>query len=279
MPEKPSIAVLPLNNLSGDPNQEYFSDGLTDEIITTLSKSPRLFVIARESVFSYKGKRVPINKVSHELGVRYVLEGCVRKSGNRLRINIQLIDAITGQTLWAERYEKPLGEIFSIQDEITLSILRALQVNLSEGDQARLIGKKTKNLDAYLKAIQAQEQFFQMNRQGSMKAKELAKESIGLDSNYSFPYTILVNTHMLDIWFKFSKSPADSWKLATDAVEKAQAIDDSDPAIYSTLSNLYAKQRQYDKAITSAEQAIQLCPGEAWAHISMGMALFFHANL
>ena len=108
-----------------------------------------------------------------------------------------------------------------------------------------------------------------------MRAKELAKESIGLDSNYSFPYTILANTHMLDIWFKFSKSPADSLKLATDAVEKAQAIDDSDPAIYSTLAILYARQRQYDKAITSAEQAIQLCPGGAQAHISMGFALFF----
>jgi adenylate cyclase len=275
LPEKPSIAVLPFDNLSNDSEQEYFSDGLTDEIITTLSKSPRLFVIARESVFSYKTKQVQINKVSRELGVRYVLKGSVRKSVDRLRITAQLIDANTGQPLWSERFEKPLGEIFAIQDEITLSILRALQVKLSEGEQARLIGKKTTNLDAYLKAIQAQEQFFQMNRQGSMRAKELAKESIDFDPSYAFPYTTLANAHMLDVWFKFSNSPGESMKLATDAAEKALTINDSDPAIYSTLTNLYVMQRQYDKAITSAEQAIELSSGGARAHISMGFALFF----
>jgi adenylate cyclase len=275
LPDRPSIAVLPFDNLSNEPEQEYFSDGLTDEIITTLSKSPRLFVIARESVFSYKAKQIQIYKVSRELGVRYVLEGSVRKSEDRLRITAQLIDAITGQSLWSERFEKPLGEIFAIQDEITLSILRALQVKLSEGEQARLIGKKTENLDAYLKAIQAQEQFFQMNRQGSMRAKELAKESIDLDPSYAFPYTTLANAHMLDVWFKFSKSPVESMKLAVDAAEKALIMNDSDPVIYSTLTNLYVMQRQYDKAISSARQAIELSPGGARAHISMGYALFF----
>jgi adenylate cyclase len=275
LPEKPSIAVLPFDNLSNDSEQEYFSDGLTDEIITTLSKIPRLFVIARESVFSYKAKQVQINKVSRELGVRYVLEGSVRKSVDRLRITAQLIDVNTREPLWSERFEKPIGEIFAIQDEITLSILRALQVKLSEGEQALLIGKKTKNLDAYLKAIQAQEQFFQMNRQGSMRAKELAKESIDLDPSYAFPYTTLANAHMLDVWFKFSKSPGESMKLATDAAEKALTLNDSDPAIYSTLTNLYVMQRQYDKAITSAGQAIELSPGGARAHVSMGYALYF----
>jgi tetratricopeptide (TPR) repeat protein len=248
---------------------------LTDEIITTLSKSPRLFVIARESVFSYKTKQVPINKVSRAFGVRYVLKGSVRKSEDRLRITVQLIDATTGQSLWSERFEKSLGEIFAIQDEITLSILRALQVKLTEGEQARLIGKKTNNLDAYLKAIQAQEQFFQMNRQGSMRAKELAKESIDLDPNYAFPYTTIANAHMLDAWFNFSTSPGESMKLATDAAEKALIIDDSDPAIYSMLTNLYVMQSQYDRAIKSAQQAIELSPGGARAHISMGYALYF----
>jgi adenylate cyclase len=267
--------VLPFNNLSEDQEQEYFSDGLTDEIITTLSKSPRLFVIARESVFSYKSKQVPVNKVSSELGVRYVLEGSVRKSEDRLRITVQLIDATTGHPLWSERFEKPLGEIFAIQDEITLSILRALQVKLSEGEQARLIGKRTNNLDAYLKAIQAQEQFFQMNRQGSMRAKELAKESIDLDPNYAFPYTTIANAHMLDAWFNFSTSPGESMKLATGAADKALIINDSDPAIYSTLTNLYVMQGQYDRAIKSARQAIELSPGGARAHISMGYALYF----
>lgn len=278
LPEKPSIAVLPFVNISGDPDQEYFSNGLTDEIITTLSKIPRIFVIARESAFSYKAKKAQINKVSRELGVRYILEGSVRKSQNRLRISAQLIDGITGQSLWAERYEKTIGEIFAIQDEITLSILRALQVNLSEGEQARLIGKKTNNLDAYLKAIQAQEQFFQMNRQGSTRAKELAKESINLDPKYAFPYTILANAHMLDVWFKFSESSGESMKLAINAAEKALFFDDSDPATYSALSNLYVMQQQYDKAIMTARKAIELSPGGARSHVTMGYALLFSSK-
>jgi adenylate cyclase len=278
LPNKPSIAVLPFVNIGGDPDQEYFSNGLTDEIITTLSKIPRIFVIARESAFSYKAKKTQINKVSRELGVRYILDGSVRKSQNRLRISAQLIDGITGQSLWAERYEKTIGEIFAIQDEIALSILRALQVNLSEGEQARLIGKKTNNLDAYLKAIQAQEQFFQMNRQGSTRAKELAKESINLDPKYAFPYTILANAHMLDVWFKFSESPGESMKLAINAAEKALFFDDSDPATYSALSNLYVMQQQYDKAIMTARKAIELSPGGARAHVSMGYALLFSSK-
>ena len=278
LPNKPSIAVLPFVNIGGDPDQEYFSNGLTDEIITTLSKIPRIFVIARESTFSYKAKKTQINKVSRELGVRYILDGSVRKSQNRLRISAQLIDGITGQSLWAERYEKTIGEIFAIQDEITLSILRALQVNLSEGEQARLIGKKTNDLDAYLKAIQAQEQFFQMNRQGSTRAKELAKESINLDPKYAFPYTILANAHMLDVWFKFSESPGESMKLAINAAEKALFFDDSDPATYSALSNLYVMQQQYDKAIMTARKAIELSPGGARAHVSMGYALLFSSK-
>ena len=278
LPNKPSIAVLPFVNMGGDPDQEYFSNGLTDEIITTLSKIPRIFVIARESAFSYKAKKTQINKLSRELGVRYILDGSVRKSQNRLRISAQLIDGITGQSLWAERYEKTIGEIFAIQDEIALSILRALQVNLSEGEQARLIGKKTNNLDAYLKAIQAQEQFFQMNRQGSTRAKELAKESINLDPKYAFPYTILANAHMLDVWFKFSESPGESMKLAINAAEKALFFDDSDPATYSALSNLYVMQQQYDKAIMTARKAIELSPGGARAHVSMGNALLFSSK-
>ncbi len=275
LPEKPSIAILPFDNLSDDSEQEYFSDGLTDDIITTLSKCPRLFVIARDSVFSFKEKKVPLKKLSKDLGVRYFLEGSVRKSRNRLRISAQLIDAMTERTLWAERYEKPVGDLFAIQDEITLSILRALQVNLSEGDQARLIGRKTDRLDAYLKAIQAQEQFYLMNRQGSTRAKELAKESIDLDPTYAFPYTILANAHMLDAWFNFSEHPEKSMKLSADAAEKALSLDAMDPATYSVLSNLYVMQRQYEKAITAAEKAIELSPAGARAHFSMGIALQF----
>jgi adenylate cyclase len=275
LPDKPSIAVLPFVNMSGDPEQEYFSDGLTDEIITALSKSPRLLVIARESAFSYKEKHVKVKQVGRELGVRYVLEGSVRKSEDRVRITAKLIDALTEKHLWAERYDRPLGEIFAVQDEITLAIIKAMKVSLTDGEQARLIGKGTKNLDAYLKAIQAQEQFYLMNRQGSMKAKEFAKEAIALDPKYAFPYTTLALAHMVDVWFNFSKSPEESMRLAANAAQKALALDDSDPIVHSTLTNLYVMQRQYDKAIASAERDLELSPGGGRAHLSMGIALLF----
>ena len=197
------------------------------------------------------------------------------KRQNNVRITAQLIDASTGNHIWAERYERPLKEIFAIQDEITLAIVRAMRVSLTEGEQARLVGKGTKNLDAYLKAMQAQEQFHLMNNQGSVKAKEFAKAAIAADPNYAPPYATLANAHMLDAWFRFTKSPKESMRLAAEAAQKALALDDSDPSVYSTLSNLYVMQRQYDKAITAAERGLQINPGGARAHLSMGIALKF----
>ena len=144
--------MLPFENMTGDPKQEYFTDGFTEQIITSLSKISSLFVISRNSSFTYKGKPVKVQKVSEELGVRYVLEGSIQKSGDRVRINAQLIDAISGQHLWAENYDRSLKDIFALQDEITLKILTALQVNLTSGEQARVWAKGTKNLEAYLKA-------------------------------------------------------------------------------------------------------------------------------
>ena len=274
-PDKPSIAVLPFVNMSDDPQQEFFGDGLTAEIITALSKTPKIFVIARNSSFVYKGKPVNVQQVSRELGVKHVLEGSVRRSGDQLRITAQLIEAPTGNHLWSERYERSIGEIFATQDEITLAIVRAMRVTLTSGEQARLIGKGTKNLDAYLKTIEANEQFYLMNRQGSLKAKEFAKEAISLDPKYAFPHAVLANAHMLDAWFRFGESPEESMKLADDAAHKALGLDDRDPYIHSALTNLYVMQRQYDKAIASAESALALGPGAARSQSSMGTALAF----
>jgi adenylate cyclase len=275
LPDKPSIAVLPFVNMSGDPQQDYFSDGLTEEIIAALSKSPKLFVIARNSTFTYKGKPVKVQEVSEALGVRYVLEGSVRWAGDKVRITAQLIDALTGNHLWSERYEKPIGEIFAVQDEITLAIIRGMRVSLTEGEQARLIGKGTKNLDAYLKAIQANEQFLMMNRQGSIKAQEFAREAMALDPKYAFPYAVMANAHMLDVWFRFSESPEESMRLAEESAHKALALDDGDPSIRTALTNLYVMQRQHDKAIASAERALELGPGAARSQHGMGIALAF----
>jgi adenylate cyclase len=275
IPDKPSIAVLAFENMSGDPEQEYFSDGLSEEIITALSKTPRLFVIARNSSFTYKGKPVKIQQVGRELGVKYVLEGSVRKSGERVRITAQLVDAKTGKHLWAERYDRDLKDLFALQDEITLSIIRAMRVELTEGEQASVTGKGTENLDAYLKSLQAHEQFYLMNKEGSMRAKQLVKEAIALDPKYAFPYTTLANAHMLDVWFKFSASPKDSMRLAVEAAQKALTLDASDPRIHYALTNLYIMQRQYEKAIDSAERAVELSPSGARAFGSLGTALSF----
>jgi adenylate cyclase len=275
LPDKPSIAVLPFVNMSEDPKQEYFADGMTEEVITALSKTPRIFVIARNSTFTYKGKAVRVKQVAEELGVRYVLEGSVRKSENHVRVTAQLIDALTGKHLWAERYDRDLKELFAIQDEITLEIIRALQVNLTEGEQARVIGKGTKNLQAYLKALEAGVQFARMDKQGSMKTKQLAKEAIALDPNYAYPYSTLSIAHLLDLWFDFAESPEESMRLAVEAAQKALALDPSDPRTHMGWGYLYIMQREYDKAIASAERAVALNPGGAQSLAALAAAMIY----
>ena len=271
--DKPSIAVLPFDNLSGNPEQEYFSDGLTEEIITALSKTPEVFVIARHSAFIYKGKSVKVQKVGRELGVRYVLEGSVRKAGDKVRITAQLIDATTGKHLWAERYDRNLRDIFAIQDEITLAIIKAMQVELTKGEMADLTGRGTKNLDAYLKALQAQEQWWRMDKQGTLKARQLALEAIAIDPRYGYPYAIVSWAHMMEVWLQSSESPKESMKLAFEAIQKALTLDESDYRIHIVLSNLYIMQGENDEAISSARRALELCPGGAFAHAVLGTAL------
>src|SRR5512139_3600173 len=165
LPDKPSIAVLPFVNMSRDPDQEFFSDGMTEEIITALSKSPYLFVIARQSTFAYKGKSVKIKQVSEELGLRYVLEGSVRRSGEKVRITAQLIDAMTGYHIWAERYDRDLKEIFALQDEIALRVLKTVHWKLDARQQTWLLGRGARNLEAFLKAMEAREHFYRATKQ------------------------------------------------------------------------------------------------------------------
>ena len=273
LPEKPSIAVLPFKNISDDPTQDYLSDGISENIISTLSKISEMFVIASNSTFTYKGKPVKVQQVSEELGVRYVLEGSAQKIGERVRITAQLIDATTGHHLWSEKYDRDMKDLFALQDEIAMKILTALQVKLTEGEQARVLGKGTDNLEAYIKFLQSREHFFRMNKQGNMRARQLAKEAIALDPEYAGLYTILALTHLMDFWFKFSESPKESMKRAAEAVQKALALDDSDPGTHVGLCMLYVMQRQHDKAIAAGERAVALSPSGASAHNSLGSAL------
>jgi adenylate cyclase len=275
LPDKPSIAVLPFDNMSEDPKQEFFSDGMTEEIITALSKVPYLLVIARNSTFSYKGKPVKIRLVAEELAVRYVLEGSFRKAGDRVRVTAQLIDAIKGHHLWAERYERKLKDIFALQDEITMKILRALEVKLTEGEQASPRRKGTEDIEVYLKTLQAMEYSGRGNKDGNLVARQMAEEAMALDPEYARPYRILAVTHVMDIFYGTSKSPKSSMEGALKLAQKAISLDDSDPCGYETLSFIYFIKRQHDRAIAEAARAIALAPNGADAKYRLGQALIY----
>ena len=273
LPDKPSIAVLPFDNMSGDPEQEYFSDGITEEIITALSKVPGMFVIARNSTFTYKGKPVKVQQVGEELGVIYVLEGSVRKAGNRVRITAQLVDAVTGHHLWAERYERDLKDIFALQDEITYKILTALQVTLTEGERARVWATRTENLDAFLKYLQARQYGGLISKEGNVFARQMAQEAINLDEKYSDPYVLMAWTHWFDARFGWSESRSESFKQSYVATHKAQALDDSHPGVHMLLGGLHLYERRYDEAITEGEKALALGPNDADIHATMAHIL------
>lgn len=275
LPDKPSIAVLPFVNMSDDPDQEYFSDGISEEIITALSKIPKLFVIARNSTFTYKGKSVWIPTVGKELGVKYVLEGSVRKSGDRIRITAQLIDAPTNKHIWAQRYDRDLKDIFAIQDDITKRIIAALQVRLTEGEQARVYERGTKNLEAYLKVLQAAEIGRRQTREENLKARGLAEEAISLDPNYACAYRELGATHMREVWLRISKSPAESLKKAAGYAKKALALDETLPPAHTLLGQVLVLAKDFDKAIAEGQRVVELDPNGAESHWYLGMALVF----
>jgi TolB-like protein/class 3 adenylate cyclase len=275
LPEKPSIAVLPFDNLSGDPEQEYFSDGLTDEIIAVLSKVPKLFVIARNSTFTYKGKPVKVQQVSEELGVRYVLEGSVKKAGDRIRITAQLIDALSGHHLWAEQYDRNLDDIFAVQDEITKSIITAMQVKLTVGEQARSAARGTNNLEAYLKYLQANEYIQQGNIESYALAKQLAEQAISLDPEYAAAYGVLSQLHIVDFWFDTSKSQEQSLAEAVKLLQTAIELDDSYAEAHSLLGWVFSHKEQHDKALAQVQKAVALDPNSAESHFRLAKVLNF----
>jgi TolB-like protein/Tfp pilus assembly protein PilF len=256
LPDKPSIAVLPFTNMSDDSKQEYFSDGITEEIITALSKTPKLFVIARNSTFTYKGKPTKVQKVGRELGVKYVLEGSVRKAGDKIRVTAQLVDAKTENHLWAERYDRELKDIFALQDEMTKKIITSLQVKLTRGDAERLYAKGTDNLEAYLRCLQARELILgAITKEKNVLARRLSQEAIDLDPNYSEAYRDLAMTYVYEVYIRTTKSPRKSLERAVELTKKAIALDNSNAHAYSLLAEIYVFLRQHDKAIAAVEHA------------------------
>ena len=261
--DEPSIAVLPFENMSGNPEQEYFSDGLTEEIITGLSKLPHILVIARNSTFTYKGKAVKVQQVSREMGAKYVLEGSVRTAGKRVRIAAQLVDGITGQHLWADRYDRELKDIFAIQDEITMNIMIALQIKLTEGEQARIQAKYTNNMEAYLNYLQAREYFLKFSKEGNVLAKQKFQESIALEPGYTPAYAGLAGAYLQESWLGWSQSPEQSGAMAMQYAQKCVALDESLSFAHAALGMIYLVLRQWDEAVEESEAAVSLSPNSA----------------
>ena len=275
LPDKPSIAVLPFDNLSGDPEQEYFSDGITEQIITSLSGVPYIFVIARNSTFAYKGKPVKIQQIAEELAVRYVLEGSVQRSDDRVRITVQLIDATTGHHLWAENYDRKVTDIFALQDEIAMKIMAELQVELTEADWGRFSSIKTNNLKAYLKYLKGQEHLYRRTPADILEARKLAKEAIGLDPEYGGAYVLLGITHLDDIWFNRTKDRAKSLQTAEQYAQKAIEVSGQDTDTQRLLSMVSLQRNQHEKALLEAQKAIELSPNSAEGHFWLGLVLRF----
>ena len=274
LPDKPSIAVLPFENLSGDPEQEYFSDGITEDIITDLSKISGLFVIARHSVFTYKGKTIKIAEVGRELGVRHVLEGSVRKANGRVRITAQLVDATTEGHLWAERYDRNLTDIFALQDEVTQKIVAALAVNLTADEQKRLVNKYTDNLQAYDLYLQGVEYQNRFTKEANAQARQMFERAVDLDTEFALAYESLGFTHFHDWTFGWSKDPQ-SLERAIELAQKTLALDDSLPFAHHLLGKVYLWKKQYEKAITALEKAIALSPNYADHLVGLGYVLNF----
>ena len=269
--DKPSIAVLPFNNMSGDAEQAYFADGITEDIITELSKLSGLLVISRNSTFTYKGKVSKVREICRDLGVRYLLEGSVRKAGQRVRISAQLIDGISDGHLWAERYDRDLAEIFAVQDDVTERIVRALEVNLLANEKDRSARVETDNPDAYDCVLRGREQYRLFSKDGNCNARRLYAKAIELDPNYAAAYAGLAETCMHD-WFLGSPDALDrAYELAL----QAHALNPSLPLVFEALGNVHLFKKQHKEAIAAARQWINIEPSNADAYANLAGTLHF----
>jgi TolB-like protein/class 3 adenylate cyclase len=277
LPDKPSIAVLPFVNMSEDPKQEYFSDGMTEDLITDLSKTSGLMVIARNSTFTYKGKPVKIKQVAEELGVRYVLEGSVRRSGDVIRINAQLIDAMTGVHLWAERYDGTMNKVFALQDEITQKIVSTLQVKLTGGEKEQVGLRATDNIEAYNALLEGLGHFYRYTPDGTAKAATLFKKAIELDPNYGRAYAALAHVYYQATLFT-ALLPALNMSWIEGRLRLREytqmALKKPTPSAYNLSALLYLSRRQHKEAISEEERGLALDPNSRECLFNMGRVLY-----
>jgi len=278
LPEKPSIAVLAFDNMSGDPKQDYLADGISENIITALSYIPEMFVIARNSSFTYKGKPVKVQQISEELGVRYVLEGSVLKSEDKVRITAQLIDALTGGHIWTERYDRDLKDLFSLLDEITQAVTIALQVELTDGEQARLRLGSTWNFEAWGYVVKGKSIFHNFGKEDMVRSRELFDKAIKIDPKDAGAVLLLAWTHKIDAQLGYTDSKDKSLKLSAELAKKSVAMNDKDPNVHSLLSLLYLIQGDHGKAVEEGRKAIALGPNDTEAHLLFGEVLYQSGN-
>ena len=272
LPDKPSIAVLPFVNMSGDPEQEYFSDGLTEDIITDLSKLRDLMVIARNSSFKYKGKAVDVRQVGRDLGVRYVLDGSVRKYEDRVRITAQLVDATTGNHLWAARFDRELKDVFAVQDEITRRIVTELDVKLLAGEDARVLRKTLTDFRAYELHLRAREQSLIFTPESNAQARALEEQAIKLDPGFASAYSGLAFTHFLDANFHWSDDRQISTQKALALANEALRLDPELPDAYSFLGMIHSMLLgDHDRGVSFAKKGVALQPNGAFASLVLGI--------
>jgi len=256
LPDKPSIAVLAFDNMTGDKEQDYFCEGLSEEIIAALSSVPELFVIARNSSFTYKGKSVKVQQISEELGVQYVLEGSIRKSGEKIRITAQLIDALKGHPLWSESYDRNIEDLFVVQEDIALKVITELQVKLIGREDIRLRAPCSENLKAYLTYLKAHDHFYRFTREDNAAARRLLEKAIDLDPGYACAYSMLGGTYRLDVYLGTTESPKQSFATAKKMFKKAIELNPSLAGPRAVLASMYCQMGQYEQAIGEAEKAL-----------------------
>jgi len=275
LPDKPSIAVLPFANMSGDAEQEYFADGISEDIITALSKLPQLFVIARNSSFTFKGRNVHIGEVGKSLGVRYVLEGSVRKSGARVRITAQLIDASTSGHMWAERFDRELTDIFAVQDDVTTQIVSALALNLSAGDRQNIAAEHTDNQEAYDCFLRGRELWWVHGRAANAEAEKLLQRAIELDPGYAPAFAFLAAAKVNAYASGWTASPAEALEEADKAAKLAVRLDERYPFALWALAGVRIWQRRHDEAVDAAERNVAYNPSFAEGQGMLGFILHY----
>ncbi len=276
LPEKPSIAVLPFDNMSGDPEQEYFADGIAEDVITALSRHSDLFVIARNSSFTYRGKAVDIRMVGKDLGVRFVLEGSVRRAGNRVRITAQLIEAATGNHVWAERYDGPVDDIFDVQDEITMNVAGAVGSEIRAADVRASAEKRFEDLQSWERLMKAYWHIYRYNPEDNAKGQAICRAEIQATGGSAAIHSAVVMACMFELlWGLGNRSPMDVIKDGTQAAHAAIALDPNNEGAHANLSLLLWASGDHDGAVREATTAVNLSPHSFVCHLSMGMALAF----